>query len=170
MTAAWPSFARATHATSRRCGGCPGGGIDFGEAPEDTLVREFEEETGLAGRRTPLLGVTSDVRRRDNGDKIHTVRILFTVELAGGELRHEVHGTTDHAGWFDLADLDAIERRRLRARGDRRRSAEVAPGHLALEELARRVARQRLAGEGHARRDLEAREPRRAGARAARPR
>lgn len=83
----------------------PGGGIDFGEAPEDTLVREFFEETGLVVRDPALLGVTSDVRRRDNGDRIHTVRILFTVELAGGELRHEVHGTTDHAAWFDLDEL-----------------------------------------------------------------
>ena len=86
----------------------PGGGIDFGEAPEDTLVREFLEETGLNVHQPQLLGVTSDVRRRDNGDRIHTVRILFTVERRGGELRHEIHGTTDHAAWFDLAALEAM--------------------------------------------------------------
>ncbi len=83
----------------------PGGGISFGEAPEDTLFREFKEETGLSVRNPRLLGVTSDVRHRDNGDKSHTVRILFTVELAGGELRHEIHGTTDHAAWFNLDQL-----------------------------------------------------------------
>ncbi len=86
----------------------PGGGIDFGEAPEDTLVREFHEETGLVVHRPRLLGVVSDVRRRDNGDRIHTVRILFTVDLEGGELRHEVHGTTDHASWFALAELEEM--------------------------------------------------------------
>jgi ADP-ribose pyrophosphatase YjhB (NUDIX family) len=86
----------------------PGGGIDFGEAPEDTLIREFREETGLDVANPQLMGVTSDVRRRDNGDKIHTVRIIFSVDLAGGELHHEVHGTTDHAAWFDLADLDTM--------------------------------------------------------------
>jgi 8-oxo-dGTP diphosphatase len=86
----------------------PGGGIDFGEAPEDTLIREFLEETGLEVDNPTLMGVTSDVRRRDNGDKIHTVRIIFTVDLVGGELHHEVHGTTDHAAWFDLSDLETM--------------------------------------------------------------
>jgi 8-oxo-dGTP diphosphatase len=86
----------------------PGGGIDFGEAPEDTLVREFHEETGLLVHSPTLLDVKSDVRHRDNGDKIHTVRILYRVQLAGGELRHEVHGTTDHAAWFDVSELDDL--------------------------------------------------------------
>jgi 8-oxo-dGTP diphosphatase len=86
----------------------PGGGIDFGEAPEDTLIREFLEETGLTVDNPQLMGVTSDVRRRDNGDKIHTVRIIFTVDLVGGELHHEVHGTTDHAAWFDLSELETL--------------------------------------------------------------
>ena len=86
----------------------PGGGIDFGEGPEETLVREFHEETGLIVREPTLLGVSSDLRRRDNGDRVHTVRILYTVKLAGGELRHEIHGTTDHASWFDLTSLDSL--------------------------------------------------------------
>jgi 8-oxo-dGTP diphosphatase len=86
----------------------PGGGLDFGEAPEDTLIREFLEETGLVVDNPQLLGVTSDVRRRDNGDKIHTVRIIFSVGLVGGELHHEVHGTTDHAAWFDLSELETM--------------------------------------------------------------
>jgi 8-oxo-dGTP diphosphatase len=86
----------------------PGGGIDFGESPEATLLREFEEETGLQVHGAQLLGVTSDVRRRDNGDQIHTVRITYTVELAGGDLTHEVHGTTDHAGWFELTEVEVM--------------------------------------------------------------
>jgi 8-oxo-dGTP diphosphatase len=86
----------------------PGGGIAFGESPEDTLSREFREETGLEVDGSQLLGVASDLRRRDNGDRIHTVRILYTVALAGGELSHEVHGTTDHAAWFPMEELATL--------------------------------------------------------------
>ncbi len=86
----------------------PGGGIDFGESPESTLLREFREETGLVVRNPELLVVTSDMRRRDNGDQIHTVRISYTVEHESGELTHELDGTTDRAGWFELGDLAAL--------------------------------------------------------------
>lgn len=86
----------------------PGGGIDFGESPETTLLREFREETGLVVRQPELLVVTSDVRRRDNGDQIHTVRVSYTVEQDGGELTHEVDGTTDRVGWFALDDLGTM--------------------------------------------------------------
>jgi len=80
----------------------PGGGIDFGETPEETLEREFIEETGLRIGNPRLLHVVADLRSRDNGDKIHTVRIIYQVDLVDGELTHEVHGTTDHAAWFDV--------------------------------------------------------------------
>ncbi len=83
----------------------PGGGIDFGESPETTVLREFREETGLEVGDPQLLIVTSDIRRRDNGDQIHTVRLSYTVALSGGELSDEVDGTTDQAGWFSLDDL-----------------------------------------------------------------
>lgn len=86
----------------------PGGGIDFGETPEETLIREFHEETGLSVGAPLLFTVTSDVRRRDSGDRIHTVRIIYTVDLVGGDLTHEVHGTTDHAAWYPLAELPSL--------------------------------------------------------------
>ncbi len=86
----------------------PGGGIDFGEAPEEALVREFAEETGLHVSDPQLVGVTSDERRRDNGERLHTVRILYTVRLTGGTLRDEADGTTDLARWFRLADVGEV--------------------------------------------------------------
>ena len=82
----------------------PGGGIDFGETPEQTLVREFIEETGLTVANPQLLSVSADLRKRDNGDRIHTVRIIYRVDKVEGELQPEVHGTTDHAAWFSLEE------------------------------------------------------------------
>ena len=86
----------------------PGGGIDFGEAPEEALIREFAEETGLIVNDPRLVGVTSDERRRDNGERLHTVRILYTVRLTGGSLRDEADGTTDLARWFQLDEVSDI--------------------------------------------------------------
>lgn len=86
----------------------PGGGIGFAESPEETLRREFREETGLTIGDPILFDVASDVRRRPNGDRVHTVRVLYRVSLIGGELRHERSGTTDRAQWFPLTSLDDL--------------------------------------------------------------
>ena len=86
----------------------PGGGLNFAESPEQAMTREFEEETGLLIAQPELVSVLSDVRRRANGDKIHSVRVIYRVQLVGGHLRDEQEGSTDMARWFDLDALDEV--------------------------------------------------------------
>ncbi len=78
----------------------PGGGVDHGESPTDSLRREIEEEAGLAVSLGPLLDVLSDVRTIPDGTRLHTVRIIYRVASWSGTLRPEVGGTTDAVGWF----------------------------------------------------------------------
>ncbi len=78
----------------------PGGGVDHGESPTDSLRREIEEEAGLVVSVGPLLDVLSDVRTIPDGTSLHTVRIIYRVASWSGTLRPEVGGTTDAVGWF----------------------------------------------------------------------
>jgi 8-oxo-dGTP diphosphatase len=84
----------------------PGGGVEQGEDPDDTVVREFAEETGLTVRVTGLHSVTADVFRLPGTDTWeHTDRIIYEVQPAGGSLRNEAEGTTDLVEWVDPAGL-----------------------------------------------------------------
>jgi 8-oxo-dGTP diphosphatase len=77
----------------------PGGGIDFGESPEDAAVREVREETGFEVRVTGLVTVNSEIFHGQDSS-IHIIRILYRAEIVGGELTHEEVGSTDLAAWF----------------------------------------------------------------------
>ncbi|PRX25805.1 ADP-ribose pyrophosphatase YjhB (NUDIX family) [Actinoplanes italicus] len=85
----------------------PGGGIDHGEHPDDTVVREFAEETGHAVRITGVRTVLADLARLPDDSIEHTDRILYDVEVTGGTLRHEAVGTSDLAEWVTPADVAA---------------------------------------------------------------
>jgi 8-oxo-dGTP diphosphatase len=78
----------------------PGGGVEQGEDPDHTVVREFAEETGLTVRVTGLRSVTADVFRLPHTDTWeHTDRIIYDVEPVGGTLRNEAEGTTELVDW-----------------------------------------------------------------------
>ncbi len=80
--------------------GLPGGGVEQGEHPDDTVVREFAEETGLTVRVTGLHAALSDVARLPgSGDLEHTDRLVYEVTVTGGDLRNERDGTTDRVEW-----------------------------------------------------------------------
>ncbi|WP_405481205.1 NUDIX hydrolase [Streptomyces sp. NBC_00009] len=92
----------------------PGGGMDHGEDPYDTVIRELDEETGYAVEPVTLLGVHSVLRRypRKLGAvaDFHGLRLVYEGRITGGELRHEVNGSTDMAAWHTLDDVPRLAR------------------------------------------------------------
>ncbi|KOV98742.1 NUDIX hydrolase [Streptomyces sp. NRRL B-1140] len=92
----------------------PGGGMEHGEDPYDTVRREVEEETGYRIEVTGLLGVNSShsVFRNGFGAPVdhHGVRLVYEGRIIGGELRNEVNGSTDLAAWHDLDAVPGLVR------------------------------------------------------------
>ena len=66
----------------------PGGIVEYGETVEESVVREFEEETGLKTRVLDLVGVYSAADRDPRG---HFITLAFNLQPIGGVL----HGGDD---------------------------------------------------------------------------
>ena len=94
----------------------PGGGIDFGEHPDDAVVREVHEETGLDCElgRPIWIGSAHRVFDRRSGDprptEMHSVRIVYDAWVAADAPEPrvvEVDGSTVDARWHPLADVES---------------------------------------------------------------
>jgi len=127
----------------------PGGGIDFGEHPDDAVIRELAEETGLVGEIDEIAGVFSHVYRRSRaaqGADLHFLGIVYHVRLVGGELRDETDGTTDAARWFRREELDEVRLVEIAHFGVElafARATERAAKHTTARAGARAPARAR---------------------------
>ena len=89
----------------------PGGGVEFGEHPDEAVLRELEEEAGLTGRIDDVLGIFSRVYPRSRaagGADLHFIGFLYRVTPVGGALRNEVDGSTDTCAWFRPDELSSI--------------------------------------------------------------
>jgi 8-oxo-dGTP diphosphatase len=86
----------------------PGGGMEFGEHPEQTVVREVAEETGLSIKASALLGIDSLTREVEN-EAFHSVRVIYEIEVLGGEIRFELDGTTDRCEWHPVKDVPDLK-------------------------------------------------------------
>ena len=59
----------------------PGGGMNFGENAHNTLIREFEEETGLTISVGKLLWVNEYLE-----NPLHAIELFFEVNIVSGNL------------------------------------------------------------------------------------
>jgi 8-oxo-dGTP diphosphatase len=85
----------------------PGGGLEFGEHPEEALKREIYEETGLTATHWDFLQIQSEVEDY-RGRTFHVLRFFYRVNDFSGNLRIEVGGSTDLCEWVQCADLEAF--------------------------------------------------------------
>lgn len=92
----------------------PGGGMEWGEQPDETAIRELEEETGLRARLGPILGVISrwlEPAEAVTGEPGHYTCIVYDGTDVAGELRTEFNDdTTDAAAWFTLDEVLSLKR------------------------------------------------------------
>ena len=86
----------------------PGGVVEAGETLTEALVREIDEETGMAVEPVALAG-HREVVVRDDGGRVsrHFVILCFASRLTGGDLK--LNDELDDARWLRPAELAALK-------------------------------------------------------------
>ena len=86
--------------------GLPGGAIEFGETPEETLQREIKEETAYSAQNFQLLTVVTDLGEyieKEIALSYHHLGLIYQAELKGiipGAIAEE------NIRWMDLKTID----------------------------------------------------------------
>ncbi|MFJ3858888.1 NUDIX hydrolase [Streptomyces sp. NPDC090085] len=106
------------HKTDNNLWALPGGGHDAGESITQAVVREVEEETGIAVVVEDIVGLYTDpqhVMAYDDGEVRQQFSICFHARPVGGSLR--TSSESKEVRWVapeDLSELDIHPSMRLR--------------------------------------------------------
>lgn len=93
----------------------PGGGIDLGELPEDAVIRETKEETGIDVANPKLITAKNSffVFAHSGGDAIQSLMFFYKCDFVGGEFSIDGFDEyekqyADMPEWVDLKELPNI--------------------------------------------------------------
>ncbi|EJS76405.1 NUDIX domain-containing protein [Bacillus cereus] len=84
----------------------PAGAIELGETPEEAIVREVWEETGLKVQVKQEKGVFGGKEFRhtySNGDQVEYIVVVFECEVIGGDLK-SIDGESLKLQYFPLTE------------------------------------------------------------------
>lgn len=98
----------------------PGGGLDFGETPEQAVIREVKEETGFDVSDPQLVGSLSKFFTLNHNSKgeeelahVQTILMYYVCTLAGGdasqasqEMDEKQYGLD--VEWVDVSKVDSL--------------------------------------------------------------
>lgn len=91
----------------------PGGGVEHGEKPEETLIREIKEETGCNVSKYKLLSVQSTVIKwhdEEFNEDLHQIGILYKVELKDYSLKEDGDGfDSEGCDFYEIDNLNKDE-------------------------------------------------------------
>ncbi len=91
----------------------PGGGLEGGENPAESAVREIFEETGYHAALDALLGIDNHViparsRLAGPAQPLNAIRVIYRAHVISGELTNELDGSSDEARWVPLDALGEL--------------------------------------------------------------
>ncbi|HEX7994678.1 MAG TPA: NUDIX domain-containing protein [Streptosporangiaceae bacterium] len=113
----------------------PGGKVEPGEDPFDTVIREVAEETGCDAVVERLLGIDSRlipaVDRLPGLPDHQNVGIFYRVRITGGELRPEPNGDIAESVWTPITAVARLRRSSLVDVGLKLAQTTPATGHVA---------------------------------------
>ena len=93
----------------------PGGGLDLGELPEEGVIREIKEETGIDTKNPKLISFINSFFYSDHAEKESYQCLIFyySCEFVGGELSTDGFDEWEKqyaqmAEWIPLERLDEL--------------------------------------------------------------
>lgn len=83
----------------------PGGGLEFGESPDECLLREVKEETGLTIEEARLVPyIHNEVRKNWHG-----LLIGFLCSLSDPNQKVVLDHESSEFGWFTIEEVEKLD-------------------------------------------------------------
>lgn len=93
---------KRAHAHGAGTWGPPSGHIDYGETPEQTAMRETQEETGVSINDLKFRCITNDIFEKEHK---HYITLWFQAAYVAGEAKLKAPDEESEVGWFALDAL-----------------------------------------------------------------